>query len=1717
MSSLGVRDGTGALRRLGFELSAASTQRSEAAATPIGLEQHNAPLGGNPQPLVVGQVLAGNAQPAVAGLSGGPTGADGSSTGEQPDLAVLTIEGQLKAKDEETSPSLSEHLVEMFFTRSIPPERLAASAGLTINDKASAHTGGGGSFRLLVAGAGDISGPTVRFVVSAPSGKRVDDESVAVGAIREPITLHVAALPRTELETPAKPDPPPVLHVTGRLVDTACKPVPSCLQVTVFGRPVTNGGGAGDPVPIMAARADRSGAFFGDVANQQYAEVSAVVSGGNAPIPVALEDGRIPARMMLVTEFPASDPGAPAADECRCRDTPPRTPTQADIVDAPDTYSVDLGTGGCVDFSTPNRAIEEFDFYTVVRTTQPDVRMLTLPDADRTPVANGNGSDVDGSTPVVAAAYDVRIDIRELEDPGNIRVSFVTTDGRRAVVLVRTSTSPLLTVGPSIRVPGSFEVSAEEFLLQTANPRRESWSVTENAGSVTAIGLDLRSVDHVVVEWAAPASVVVWALSGIGIAATSTTGARIPVLIEGSEFHTAEPWIHTFIPSQTSLGTNWEGAATIAAPATRPLVLRKAVAGALRGAEQRPIVSSEDYLAAMRAALLPPGRARLTADNAVDWDSTPTVYEAATVAHGHLLHFKQVWYADGYSLGDLLYSLPLAPGQKKLISVVDWERRERTSRQEFTIENEGVGAVNARDRDLGEVVTGALTESVRGGSRNTTVGVGAGTGGAGNGTYQGMNFGALLGVSGGYGDSDSDAWQVSGRGLAATSLQTLRDKTVQSASAVRSLRSSVVQTVSQGESTQVTTEVVANHNHCHALTVQYFEVLRHLKVTHELADVQECLFVPLPISPFDRAKVLRWRQALDAYLHRPELEPGFDAVRRVETNWSEVDYPAKRYGDEKVISISGQLEITLLVPLPPLPEKPKPRPEDSIDTVATAVRNATNPTTGFLGILAGIATGGATLIANAAIGAAQDATKAAIEGTRALAEELMDESSPQAKYDKFQHDVMPGVAAGFIDQLDLYALVDGAQVKIASADFTLVSEYRPAVPLLASVKATLPPSIARSDIQQLTIKSRQGLPPGCRAIVNTATMRYRTRLFEHALVDDRQANDDIDLPVVQVSFDTSLAGFAVTQVADGNGAALGTPMDAWEQRNPRTDDRALAATLIDHLNEQLEYYHHAIWWTMDPNRRYMLLDGYEAPGPDQRSLASVVENRLIGIVGNSLVLPVAYGVHLDPRLDVKDPSKPVDLRSLYPAPSIAPSRVSLPTRGVFAEAVMGNCNACETIDDSKFWRWEESPIDEPPSIEPASTATRAEPPATVTPTQFPTPIVSLQAPASVPDPAGVAAALAALGKESFTDITGLAGTQANAAAAYSKALDTALAFGKEASTLAQQASAIKSMDKTLATIDKAEAQKKIAPDDAERHRNDLIDTATGAKDAPPKTSEVKEKLDTLKKAEQDGSIGSSAKQKYSEVVAKRYVGDDSPSQTEEGKAATDVIRAVGRSGRASSVQTGNPPTTVTTHPEVELEPPGPMIPENLEQLITWTERGLKVGEIAEILSHTAELAPDTFELIEAAGSYLGLASAILSIVEVFVQLVNALDTGLRSDETMGWVYGITNAIDGKPGPTDLPPLDQPRDTIEARRARFDAGVERGRALILAPSTDDEREAAARLKIWLMLCLQDYGLLKGHRTFVTGLFRLAYKDGDQQHRETWYANWPEMRAAPGPFD
>ena len=897
-----------------------------------------------------------------------------------------------------------------------------------------------------------------------------------------------------------------------------------------------------------------------------------------------------------------------------------------------------------------------------------------------------------------------------------------------------------------------------------------------------------------------------------------------------------------------------------------------------------------------------PQRMPLSRQNRVDWDSTPTFYEATSIAHGHLLHFKQTWFADGYSLGDLLYSLPLAPGQKKVISVIDWERREQSSRDELTSLEEGVQAQLSRDRDLGEVISGTLSEYSRGESSNSTKGFGIGKGSAGNGSYGGFSFGGVMGVSGGFGDSTSGAFLEGNREVSSSSLQTLRDRTVQSAAAVRSLRSTVVQTARQGETVRATTEVVANHNHCHTLTIQYFEVLRHMRAEHALEDVQECLFVPLPMMDFHREMVVRWRQPLEAYLQRPELAAGFDALRRVDTNWTEVDYPQARYADEHVTAIFGEMTLTILIPLPPFPEKPTPDPRQTVAELEAKTRQALLPTEGFLGSVLTVFSFGANHVTNAV---ADAAVKASTAGARALTDSLFAEVSPEERYARFHQDIMPGVAAGFVDKLELYAIVNDAstsmskEVKLNGSDFTLVSGYEPGTPLLISVRGGITTPVRRSEISALVIKSSAPLPEGCRAIINSATLQYQTNLFRHGMVMDSRVNDDIDFPTVAYTGDPP-ATFqlpalfpaawpqvpGMTPIRSGNGATLYTPLDEWEQRWPRREDSRLSAELIVHLNTNIEYYHHAIWWTMDPNRRYMLLDGFVAPGSNGRSVASVVDNKLIGIIGNSLILPVARGFHLDPQFSTKD--NQTLLAHYKPQSPVPAANVALPTRGVFAEASVGECNACEEIDDTRFWRWEESPIDEPPVLDMSALLSRRAEPTNLTPTPLPAPIVSIQNAPAAPDPVGIEAALGALTTQSFADITGLAGTQANAAAAYAKAMDTALAFGKEASVLAQQANMNRNIGQTMRAIDKAESENKINSGNATQLRNTALKSLVGDTPTDATAASIADRLQVIDGAQERGGIDDATAQAFRSDVLSGLIPDGA-TLADQSEAVTDVL------------------------------------------------------------------------------------------------------------------------------------------------------------------------------------------------------------------------------------
>lgn len=1162
-----------------------------------------------------------------------------------------------------------------------------------------------GAFSLELPDTDSI-GSSVVVELLAPDGEKlVRAEFLNAEAFGDDLSIEAAPRAATVPGT-GNPEDAQRIRLTGRVLDAGGERLAADLQVVLMARPEADEGDDGDgdadgeEVPfnaVLVARTDANGYFFGAYPRGFFGEAHGLIGvEGGKTVTVPLEDGAFPRHVLLVLDLPAELEGAHKCD-CESGETVPRAPDPIDLVNAPETFSTDLRGGKCVDFTAPNRALEEFNFYKIVRTTDPVIKGLTIEEPRHVPPG------------VLTAMLD------------NFSLSaqsiFSDTSGNGGARRF-------------VRSGGRFSDGAE----REGNTLTMSAEAFDGEGMARFVGLD-----------AGAAAVSLRVLESL-----TERVAKTPQSLQ------IQPQILKELAQDPDGFT--------------PLKLMTA---------ERLSVHSR--LRDLLGTLIKPvtGRGELNEKNSVDWDDDPTFYQAATIAHGHLLHFKQVWRADGYSLGDLLYSLPLAPAQKKQIVIVDWERRETAARTEQLDASEEMDASFSRDRDISEIVHATASEQMRGGSSARTSAFGGGLG---------LAIGPLvLGAAGGSSSASSSAWQNSARQTAADSLQQLRDRTVQGASAVRSQRSTVVQTAQQGESTRVQSEVVANYNHCHAMTIEYFEVLRHFQISQELTDVQECLFVPLMMSRFDAFKALRWRESLLRFLRNRALRGGFDALERIRNSYQGSDLPLGTYAEETLEDLDGELRISFILA----------RPQDGVDDAIDAAR--WNVFTPFLW-----------------------ASPASIFNNFFL-------GRVQAERDRiWQREIAPRIAEKFVQTLKFFAVDNSGVAREVQMDATLVSRYAPDVPLAVSLRpVSTPPSVRRIDVRRFEIQATAGLPPDSRALVHSATMRYRTTHLSYWLLRDARVMNDLKV---------------------GDAAVIPTPLDRAELRNPREEDREVSRKLLAHLNEHLEHYHKACWRMMDDDRRYMLLDGFVAPHSGGRSVASVVENRLIGIVGNSLVMPVARGFKLDPTYKQEGENPPNLLEHYAPTTPIPPMRVSVPTKGVFAEAVMGACNSCELKEEARFWRWEESPSpDDPTAILPVGTESRRSEAPNLEAKDFAAPIIAMQSAPAAPDPTGLGAALQLLGNANlFRDITGLSENQKNALAGLQAAFGAASGFGSEAVKFAATQNSRKDIGKTMEAVNRARKDGLINEEQASQITQDALKSMVdgGGKSATPITEqpEVKELL-----------------------------------------------------------------------------------------------------------------------------------------------------------------------------------------------------------------------------------------------------------------------------------
>lgn len=248
-----------------------------------------------------------------------------------------------------------------------------------------------------------------------------------------------------------------------------------------------------------------------------------------------------------------------------------------------------------------------------------------------------------------------------------------------------------------------------------------------------------------------------------------------------------------------------------------------------------------------------------------------------TPAIGALLSYTQSWYTLGLTLGQLLHSLALAPGESTRIAVIDWYRRINAAATESGYESEALVSDIVRNRSLNEVVSAVAAEFQNGSAHTYSsaesdnfgfgFGYGTGTGSTGGGSYSTFSglasVGDAMGLGFSYGNASGSgsAWTWSSsqgrRNIAADMAQRVIDQTHQSSIMARNRWASVVREVSQNEHETLSTRSVTNFNHMHALTIQYYEVIQLFRVVVELSKITRCLFVPMGQLDFYNDRVIK--------------------------------------------------------------------------------------------------------------------------------------------------------------------------------------------------------------------------------------------------------------------------------------------------------------------------------------------------------------------------------------------------------------------------------------------------------------------------------------------------------------------------------------------------------------------------------------------------------------------------------------------------------------------------------------------------------------------------------------------------------------------------------------------------------------------------------------------------------------------------------------------
>ncbi len=453
------------------------------------------------------------------------------------------------------------------------------------------------------------------------------------------------------------------------------------------------------------------------------------------------------------------------------------------------------------------------------------------------------------------------------------------------------------------------------------------------------------------------------------------------------------------------------------------------------------------------------------------------------------------------------------------------------------------------------------------------------------------------------------------------------------------------------ERKEVVTKVITNHNHNHALTMQYWQVLRHYRVSSQVDDVQLVCFVPLEVVQFLPSSSTR-------------------------------TLPTGSYSRDQLLARYGQLL----------------RHHDVLETRVWWRSELAHG----LRVLRGFA-GDPTMTVQSSSGAAQDIVDISLAGTFLPFEDVW-VSAVSTSGARVGPVLMTGTSA---------AVAAGATTRAGLLDTLRNRRTSPTSLETRTASMSLPSHVSRSNLARFEF--RRAFRPFSYQLSMPADLSFGdliSYLNNASRLQVSMAPDELERelsgPLV-ADPSANITGPPVLDVIEDFGGAgldvMPALMPVAAKRLPPQlafADLLRIEALLQHVVENTVEYSKAVWQSLTAEERAIMLERFTIGVPtggvrdatDDVPLLDCVANHVLGYFGNAAIMP--FFIPPDVAAAVKYTSRDVQeslLRFHRQSYRPAQSSITLPARGVLGEAVLGHCESSEKIDLTRFWNWQDSPPD----------------------------------------------------------------------------------------------------------------------------------------------------------------------------------------------------------------------------------------------------------------------------------------------------------------------------------------------------------------------------------------------------------------------------------------